>query len=234
MILAAGKGSRLGNLTLSCPKPLLPIADRPVLAYTIDWLRRYNITDIAINLHHVPEVVQDHFGNGQIYDVNIHYSIEETLLGTAGALTPLVDFFDTTFVVVYGDVLTNFNLAAMLAFHRCKQSKFTIALYRVADPSRCGVVDLDKQQRIRRFIEKPKPEEVFTNLANAGVYLLEPAILDNIPQNQIYDFGHDLYPRLLSEDVPLYGYPLKKEYLIDMGTPETYQQAQVDYAQGKF
>jgi len=234
MILAAGKGTRLGNLTINCPKPLLPVGDMPVLAHTIDWLRRHHITDIAINLHHASQMVMDHFGTGQPYGVNLRYSIEEELLGTAGALTPLADFFDTTFVLIYGDVLTGLDLDSMLAFHRQKQSSFTLALYRVDDPSRCGVVDVDEHCRIQRFVEKPRPEQVFTDLANAGIYIIEPDILNYIPANHFYDFGHDLFPQLLSRDVPLYGYSIGEAYLIDMGTPETYKKAREDYAQGKF
>ena len=233
MILAAGKGTRLGDLTTKFPKPLLPIGDEPVLVHTLRWLRHHLITEIAINLHHEPEAVTGYLGDGQRYGVHLHYSIEKTLLGTAGALKPLVNFFDEPFVLVYGDVLTNLDLRAMAAFHRQHEAGVTLGLYRVDDPTRCGVVETDPDGRVQRFVEKPAPEEVFTDLANSGVYLIEPEILSYIPMNQFYDFGHDLFPKLLRHNIPLYGFPVGAAYLIDMGTLETYAQAQADYAQGK-
>ena len=234
MILAAGGGTRLQPLTDTCAKPLLPVGDRPVLAHIVRWLSQHQVREIAVNLHHFPEAVVDYFGDGQAHGVSFHYSLEDELLGTAGALKPVADFLDTTFVVVYGDVLTNLDLAAMLAFHRARQAGLTLALYRVDDPARCGVVDVDAQGRIRQFVEKPDPANIFTDLANGGVYIVEPAVLEQIPAGQFYDFGHDLFPKLLGQGVPLYGYPIGEAYLIDMGTPETYAQAQLDHAQGKF
>lgn len=234
MILAAGKGTRLGTLTTQTPKPLLPVGEEPVLVRIIRWLRGHQITEIAINLHHYADAVTEKLGEGQAYGVKLRYSIEETLLGTAGALKPLADFFDETFALVYGDVLTNLDLQAMLAFHRRRGAGLTLGLYRVDDPTRCGVVETNTEGRVQRFIEKPAPDEVFTDLANSGIYLIEPEILAHIPDGQFYDFGHDLFPKLLSQDIPLYGYPIGEAYLIDMGTPETYTQAQADYAAGKF
>jgi len=234
MILAAGMGTRLQPLTNECPKPLLPVGDRPVLAHIIRWLGHHKVTEIAVNLHHRAEAVTDYFGDGRDYGVRLHYSIEESLLGTAGALTSFADFLDTTFVVVYGDVLTNLDLESMLAFHRRKKASLTLALYRVDDPSRCGLVDMDAQQRIRQFIEKPETDQIFTDLANGGIYIIEPAVVGQIPMNQFYDFGHDLFPKLLAQDVPFYGYPIGDAYLIDMGTLETYAQARRDYDLGKF
>lgn len=232
--MAAGVGARLKALTSKRPKPLLPVGGQPVLAHIVRWLRHYGITEIALNLHHLPEAIIDYLGDGQSYGVSLHYSFEKELLGTAGALKPLANFLDTTFVIVYGDVLTNLDLRAMLAFHRRHQAHLTLALYRVDNPARCGLVNLDIQGRVRQFIEKPAPDRIFTDLANGGVYIVEPSILEHIPNGQFYDFGLDLFPKLLAQRIPLYGYPIGRTYLIDMGTPETYAQAQADYAQGKF
>ena len=234
MILAAGVGSRLQPLTDNCPKPMLPIGNKPVLEHIINWLQHYQIKDIALNLYHLPEKITNHFGDGTAHGVQFHYSTEKTILGTAGALTSFNRFLDTPFVVVYGDVITNLDLDAMLAFHRRQQAAITLALYQVDDPSRCGLVDTDEQGRVRRFIEKPDPAEIFTDLANGGIYLVEPEILSYIPAGQFYDFGHDLFPKLLTQNIPIYGYSIGDAYLIDMGTHETYEQAKADHLHGKF
>ncbi|MDH7487809.1 MAG: NDP-sugar synthase [Anaerolineae bacterium] len=234
LILAAGEGTRLRPLTLDRPKPMLPIAGKPLLEHTIAWLRQHGITQVAINLHHRPEAITDHFGDGRRWGVHIIYSYEEQLLGTAGAARRLQPFFDDTFVVVYGDVLTDMNLTAMLDFHRRLKRRLpllaTIALYRVPNPSECGLVGLDGSRRITCFVEKPPPQAVFTDLANAGVYVLEAAVLEHIPPDRYHDFGHDLFPALLERGAPLYGYPLgPDEFLIDIGSPEKYHQAQREW-----
>ena len=232
LILAAGEGTRLRPLTLDRPKPMLPIAGRPLLEHTIAWLKQHDVIRVAINLHHRPEAITRHFGDGHRWGVQIVYSYEEQLLGTAGAARRLRTFFDETFVVVYGDVLTDMNLTAMLDFHSAHQTAAaTIALYRVPNPSDCGLVGLNGNQRITCFVEKPPPEDVFTDLANAGVYVIEPAILDHIPPDTDYDFGHDLFPELMASGVPLYGHPISpKEYLIDIGSREKYEKAQQEWA----
>ncbi|MFQ5614665.1 MAG: NDP-sugar synthase, partial [Anaerolineae bacterium] len=219
MVLAAGAGTRLRRLTANCPKPLLPVGGQPVLVHILRWLRRHHVTDIGLNLHHLPQIITNFLGDGRRYGVNLRYSVEEQLLGTAGALGPLAGFLDTTFTIVYGDVLTNLDLGAMLAFHRRHGACLTLALYRVDNPARCGLVDLDGGGRVRRFVEKPDPDHIFTDLANGGIYIAEPAILEHIPRRQFYDFGHDLFPRLLAQGAPVYGYPIGDAYLIDMGTP---------------
>ena len=232
LILAAGEGTRLRPLTLDRPKAMLSIAGRPLLEHTITWLKHHGITQMAINLHHRPRAITDYFGDGHGWGVQIVYSYEEQLLGTAGAARELQTFFDDTFVIIYGDVLTDMDLAAMLDSHRAHQAAAaTIALYRVSNPSDCGLVGLDGNQRITCFVEKPPPEDVFTDLANAGVYALEPAVLDHIPPDTFYDFGNDLFPRLLEDGMPLYGYPIGlDEYLIDIGNREKYQRAQREWA----
>ena len=239
LILAAGEGTRLRPLTLDRPKPMLPIAGRPLLEHTIAWLKRHGITQMAINLHHRPEAITEHFGDGRRWGVQIVYSHEEQPLGTAGAARRLQSFFGDTFVVVYGDVLTDMDLTAMLDSHLSHRAKVgrvpllaTIALYRVPNPSECGLVGLDGDHRITCFVEKPPPEAVFTDLANAGVYVLEPAILAYVPPDTGYDFGHDLFPRLLESGIPLYGHPLgPQEYLIDIGSLEKYRRAQREWAE---
>jgi mannose-1-phosphate guanylyltransferase/phosphomannomutase len=209
---------------------MLPVGGRPALAYLLELCRGHGVREVAINLHHCPAAIPAYFGDGAALGMALRYSHEEVLLGSAGALRPLAGFLDRPFFVLYGDVLTNVDLTAMTAFHRQHGGQVTIALYRVPDPERCGLVDVDAGGLIRRFAEKPAPGEVFTDLANAGIYLLEPGVLDHLPAEVPYDFGRDFFPRLLAAGIPLYGYPLRgDEYLLDMGTPENYARAQEEW-----
>jgi len=232
MILAAGEGTRLRPLTLHRPKPMLPVAGRPVLEHIVAWLRYYGITEIVINLHHCPQMVIDHFDDGAAYGVEIMYSIEEAILGTAGAVRRVADFFEGPFVLVYGDVLTDLNLADLIAFHRRQPARahLSMSLYQVSNPWACGVVNLDTQGRVTRFVEKPFREDSFSQLANAGVLVMDPAILEHVPDGCCYDFGQDLFPRLLQLAIPMYGWLLPDTaYLIDIGTPENYARVQREW-----
>ena len=236
LVLAAGEGTRLRPLTLNLPKAMVPVAGRPLLAHILAWLARYGIRDVAINLHHCPDVITDFFGDGSACGVRITYSYEERLLGTAGAARRLQHFLrDGPFVVAYGDVLTDLDLTALLAFHRARVAATpgaaaTLALYRVPNPTEVGLVGLDATGRITRFLEKPRPEEVFTDLANAGVLVAEPAVLDAIPEGRFADFGLDVLPGLLAAGAPLYGWPIPEgTYLLDIGSLEKYAQAQREW-----
>ncbi|GIV76534.1 nucleotidyltransferase family protein [Litorilinea aerophila] len=226
LILAAGKGTRLGPLTARQPKPMLPVGGRPLLAHTVAWLRHHGIREIAMNLHHCPEAITGYFGQGEGHGVHLTYSYEDTLWGTAGAARRLASFLDTTFVVVYGDVFTNLDLTRLLDGHRGR-AELTLALYRVPNPGECGLVETDPQGRVTRFVEKPPPDQIFTDLANGGILVCEPSILDWIPAETVYDFGHDLLPALLAAGRPVYGQPIRPdEVLIDIGTPAGYRRAQ--------
>lgn len=235
IILAAGEGTRLRPLTLNCPKPMLPIGDKPLLEHTINWLKRYGFAQIAINLHHRPETITGYFGDGRRWGMEITYSYEENLLGTAGAVRKLQGFFDETFPVVYGDVLTDLPLDALLHFHQSRKpgnpyGYMTMALYHVPNPTEVGLVGLDEGGRVISFKEKPRPEEVFTDLANSGILILEPEIIECIPENTFYDFGLHLLPKLLEIGTPIYGWPIPTStYLIDIGTKEKYERAQREW-----
>lgn len=227
MILAAGAGTRLRPLTDTCPKPMLPIAGEPLLALTLAWLQRYGVREAALNLHHLPEVVRAGLGDGHRFGMTLHYSYEPVLLGTAGAarrIAELVpDFFNETFVVIYGDLLLNIDLADLLAFHQARQSLFTIALKQTDTPASQGMIEVDAAGRVLRFVEKPAGWDG-GNVANAGVYLCEPAVLEHIPAG-FSDFGHTIIPALLQQGAAVYGKPLNG-YLLDIGTPAAYAQAQ--------
>ncbi len=228
IILAAGQGTRLGPLTRERPKPMLPISGRPVIEHTVRWLRSHDITRITINLHHYPQAVIDHFGDGSGFGVEITYSIEQALLGTAGGVKRMAASFDTPAVVVYGDVLTDFDLTALVTLHTGQppEPHVSLCLYRVVNPTACGIVALNEQGRVTRFLEKPSPDEVFSDLANAGVLVIDPELLTYVPDECPYDFGADLFPQLLRAQVPIYGWPLSSDgYLVDIGTPENYERA---------
>lgn len=232
LILCAGKGTRLRRLTESRPKPMLPIRGRPLLEHLIDWLRESGVREIAINLHHCPDVITEYFGAGWRHGVSITYSYEEELLGTAGAAKAFEFFLDQRFVVVYGDVMTNVDLKRVADYHISRRAEYgvvpavTMVLYRVPDPSQCGVVELDEQGRVREFVEKPPAEKVSSDLAFSGVMICEPSILDSIPAVTAYDFGYDLLPLLLDRGIPLFGMDkLPDEYVIDIGTLPGYLRA---------
>lgn len=230
MILAAGEGTRLRPLTDTCPKPMLPVGGRPLLEHTIRWLRRHGVREVAINLHYRPEAITQYFGDGRRFGVAITYSPEARLLGTAGAVRQLEAFFDATFAVIYGDVLTDLDLTALADFHRASGSVATLALYHADNPSARGLVALDGTGRITRFVEKPRPEEVFTDLAYAGVSILEPAVLPFIPPGQPSDFGRDIFPALLRAGLPLSGWPIAPgTLLIDIGSPQSYREVKDKY-----
>lgn len=225
MILAAGEGTRLSPLTLETPKVLLPLAGKPLLEHTIDWLKGHGIRQMTINLCHLGDKVENFLGDGSRLGVEVAYSPEHTLLGTAGGLKRVESSFHDTFVVFYGDVITDFNLSAMIDFHRRKKALATLALNRVANPSQVGIVALDDQSRLTGFVEKPLPGMEADNLANAGVYVLEPEIFSHIPRHRFCDFAYDVFPELIKLDLPLYGYCLDDgDYLADIGTLGKYRQ----------
>ncbi len=229
MILAAGEGTRLRPLTATIPKPMLPLADRPLLEHLLDLLRCHGVSEVAINLHHLPQVIPAHFGDGRRFGVRITYSYEERLLGSAGAIKKLEGLFDETFLVLYGDVLTDLDLTALRAFHGARGAALTMALHQPPDLTRCGVVEIDPEGRVLSFREKPAPDEVCSPWANAGVYVVEPEVQRFIPAGQPFDFGADLFPLLLERGLPVYGYATGA-YVLDIGSTERYRQAERDFA----
>lgn len=233
LLLAAGEGTRLRPLTLDRPKPMVPVGGRPVLEHLVALARVHGVSEIAINLHYKPAPLVAHFGDGARFGVSISYSHEDELLGSAGAAKQLEAFLDETFFVIYGDVLTDLDLTVLAAHHRSSGALVTVALYEVEDPTRAGIVDLTPDGRIRRFVEKPAPDQVFGDLANAGVYVVEPAVLGYIPAGCRFDFGSDLFPLLLDRGLPLAGLRAPG-HVLDIGSPERYQQAEADWQAGRF
>lgn len=202
VILVGGEGTRLRPLTYSTPKPMVPILNRPFLEHMLKYMKSHHINDVILALCYLPDHIRAYFGNGSDYGVKLTYDVETSPLGTAGAVKNVAQHLDETFFVFNGDVFTDLNLTAMLDTHRKKSSKATIALTPVDDPSMYGVVETDTNDRVKRFVEKPKREEATTNMINAGIYILEPELLEYIPANQNYMFERGLFPLLLEQGDP--------------------------------
>ena len=233
-ILAAGRGTRLLPLTSTCPKPMVPIAGRPLLEYSIRLLAQHGFDELALNLLHLPQTIRDYFGDGRKWDVKLTYSYEADLLGTAGAVRNLVDFFDQRFLVYYGDHLSNADLPSLWKFHERADALATIGLIWKEDPSASGIVELDSSQRVQRFIEKPGADQTFANyLVNAGIYVLEPEIMQWIHPPPPRDFGYDVFPALLAAQQPVYGHRLQGQ-LLSTDTLERYQDTQQQVADHQF
>jgi NDP-sugar pyrophosphorylase family protein len=232
MVLAAGEGTRLRPLTLERPKPMLPVAGRPVLEWILLWLRHHGVGTLAINLSYKPDVVQTHFADGRSLGLKIIYSIEETILGTAGGLKRLAPYFEEPFVIAYGDVLTDLDLGSLMRFHE-KQSDephVTLSLCHAPNPWDCGIVAVEESNRVTRFVEKPPRDEVFSDLVNAGVLIMDPEALSYIPEDGFYDISNDLLPSLLRRGFRIYAQPPDDSvYLLDIGSHEKYQQAQREW-----
>jgi mannose-1-phosphate guanylyltransferase/phosphomannomutase len=207
---------------------MVPILNRPIAEHIINLLRRHQITEIIATLHYLPDVMQDYFQDGTAQGVQIIYAVEEDQpLGTAGSVKNVETLLDDTFLVVSGDSLTDFDLTAAIQFHRQKHAKATLILTRVPNPLEFGVVITDDSYRIRRFLEKPSASEIFSDTVNTGIYILEPEVLEYLPAHQELDFSKDVFPLLLTKEVPMYGY-IAEGYWCDIGNLDTYREAQYD------
>ena len=232
VLLVGGEGTRLRPLTCNTVKAMVPILNKPFLEHMIGYLKSHDVDDIILAMCYLPEHIERYFGDGSRFGVRLTYVMEESPLGTAGAVRNAEAYLDGPFLVFNGDIFTDIHLGEMLSFHRRKNAMVTIALTPVADPSAYGVVETNASGRVQRFVEKPPREEATTNLINAGIYILERAVLNDIPPNTRYMFEHDLYPGLLAKGAHVYGFP-SDAYWIDIGTPEKYLQVQCDLLRGK-
>ena len=221
IILVGGEGTRLLPLTSSISKPMMPVLNRPLLEHTIAYLKKNGIENIILALSHLPEAIQNYFGDGSNLGVQLTYVLESRPLGTAGAVKNAEQYLNSTFAVLNGDTFTDLNIADMLAFHQRKGAKSTIALTWVDNPCAFGIVETSSDGGVQRFVEKPSPDRVTTNWINAGIYILEPEVLEHVPPSSHYMFEKGLFPLLLELGEPVYGYPFSG-YWLDMGTPEKY------------
>jgi len=227
VILVGGQGTRLRPLTLTVPKPMMPLMNRPFLEFQVNLCLRHGVREIILSTAYLPEVFQSHFGDGSHLGARIIYVTEEEPLDTCGAVKNVERYIEGTFLVFNGDVLTDLDLTTLVEFHREKGGKATLYLTRVEDPTAYGLVPLDRQGRITEFLEKPSWDQVTTDLINAGTYVLEPELLERVPEGEPYSFERQLFPQLLADGVPMYGFP-NDAYWLDIGTPAKYLQAHYD------
>jgi mannose-1-phosphate guanylyltransferase len=232
ILLVGGEGTRLRPLTYTIVKAMVPILNKPFIEYIFRYLSSHKIREIILAMGYKPDCITDYFGDASQLGTKLIYSVEIEPLGTAGAVKNAEQHIDSTFLVMNGDIFTDLNLTEMLHFHKNKNSKVTIALAPVDDPTRFGVVETDGNQRVTRFVEKPKPEQITSNMINAGVYIIEREILNRVPQGKRFMFERDVFPTLLSEGEPVFGYATDA-YWIDTGTPEQYLQLNRDLMFGK-
>lgn len=232
VLMAGGEGTRLRPLTSNQPKPMVNIFNKPVMEYIIELLKSHGIKDITVTLQFLPQLIKNYYGDGSDMGVNLSYAIEEEPLGTAGSVKNTEDFLKETFIVISGDALTDFNLKKAVAFHKKKKALATLILNRVVNPLEFGVVITDEKGKIERFLEKPNWGQVFSDTVNTGIYILEPEILSHIPEEKNLDFSKDLFPKLLKEGLPLYGY-VADGYWCDIGSIEQYSEVHDDILSGK-
>lgn len=226
MILAAGEGTRLRPFTDDKPKAMVPVGNNPAIELVLYWLKCHGCSDVAINLYHMGDKITGFLGDGSNHDMRLIYSHEEALLGTAGGVKRVEWFFKDTFVVVYGDVLTDLDLGSMLRFHIEKGSIATMAVSERSNPWELAIVSLDEYGRVLDLVEKPPEYTDIGSLANGGIYILEKEVLNYIPKEASCDFGFDIFPRLVELGLPIYAYTLNhEEHLVDMGTMSGYHQA---------
>lgn len=224
IVLCAGKGTRMLGLTEEIPKPLIKVNEKPLLWYNIRLLSKHNVKEVAINLHYMPEKIKDYLKDGSDFKVNINYSYEKELLGTAGAIKKLNVFFENdSFIVMYGDNITNIDLSKVIEFHKQKGGIATIVLHKGDDPKVAGSIILDENNRVIKFIEKGDIENDKDLLFNSGIYVLEPKILDYIPEGKVWDFGHNVFPQVLEEGEKVYGYATE-EFWYEVGTKDKYEE----------
>ena len=228
VLMAGGSGTRLRPLTCDLPKPMVPVLNRPIAEHIINLLKRHNITEVIATLYYLPDIMRDYFQDGSDFGVQMTYAVEEEQpLGTAGCVKNIQQWLDSTFVTISGDAITDFDLQAAIAFHREKKSKATLILTRVPNPVEFGVVITDPDGKINRFLEKPSLSEIFSDTVNTGTYILEPEVLDYLPENEESDFSKDLFPLLLEKNEPMYGF-VADGYWCDVGHLEAYREAQYD------
>lgn len=236
LILAGGKGTRLRPLTVYTPKPIVPVLNRPFLLYQIDVLKRAGITDITLSLSYQPDKIEQVLGDGSEYGVNLRFVTEPSPMGTAGAYRFAAESARDVTLVLNGDILTDSDVAKIIRFHRDKKAEATVALARVDDARFYGLVETDADGRVQRFIEKPNSNErgeAAVNNINAGIYVLEPSILDMIPKDENRSFEYHVFPDLLAAQRSFYAFKIEGNYWRDIGNPESYLQAHHDFLNGR-
>ncbi len=232
IVLAGGVGSRLRPITIERPKPMITIVNKPTLAHILDLLKRNGITEVIITVQYQAGIIQDYFNDGSNLGMNITYYVEDDPLGTAGGVKGAQWLLDDTFLVISGDAITDFSLKEVIAYHYKKRAKATITLHRVPDPLEFGVIVTNGEGYITQILEKPTWGEVISDTVNTGIYILEPDVLDLIPENQPYDFSMQLFPQMLAAGLPLAGY-IAEGYWCDIGNISSLREATAALLEGR-
>jgi mannose-1-phosphate guanylyltransferase/phosphomannomutase len=232
VIMAGGEGTRLRPLTSNQPKPMLPLANRPMMEHIVRLLKEHGFDEIVVTLAFLPQAIRTYFGDGSEFGVRMVYATEETPLGTAGSVLNARQELTERFLVISGDVLTDFDLSEIVAFHDEKKALATIGLKAMENPLEFGIVITREDGSIERFLEKPTWGQVFSDTINTGIYVLEPEIFDAIPAGEPVDFSSDVFPKLLADGAPLFGY-VAEGYWEDVGNLEAYVRAHRDVLDSK-
>ncbi|MDO8472944.1 MAG: NDP-sugar synthase [Dehalococcoidia bacterium] len=227
IILVGGEGTRLRPLTCNTPKSMVPVLNRPFLEHVLLHLKSHNVDTAVLALGHLSRSVADYFGDGSKLGIKVIYSLENQPLGTAGPVKLAGEYLAETFLVLNGDVYCDFDITSIVDMHVRNRSVATLTLTPVEDPTVYGVVETRSGGGVKRFVEKPKREEVTSNMINAGLYVLEPEVLGYIPEDKKVMFEHDVFPALLRDGKPMFAYP-QPGYWIDIGTPQKYLQVNLD------
>jgi mannose-1-phosphate guanylyltransferase len=230
VILVGGEGTRLRPLTSTVPKPIVPLVDRPFLAYMLEWLRSHGVDDVVLSMGYLSTAVHNVLGDGTRWGLRIRYVEEPDPRGTAGALKFAESLLDERFFMLNGDVLTDIDLTAQLEQHERTGAKGTLALVPVEDPSAYGLVRTDEDGAVLGFVEKPSPDQIDTNLISAGAYVLERSVVDMIPPDRNVSIEREIWPALVEDG--LYGFADRRAYWLDIGTPDRYLQATFDIVEG--
>ncbi|NJP06705.1 MAG: NDP-sugar synthase [Chloroflexaceae bacterium] len=232
VILVGGLGTRLRPLTCNTPKPMIPLANRPFIEHMLLRLQEQGIEEVILAVRYLADQFRETLGDGSRLGLRVHVMEEAEPMGTAGAVKNVEHMLDGDTFIFNGDILTDLDLRAMLAFHQSKGSKTTIALTPVDDPTQFGLVEMNTENRVQRFLEKPRAEDVRTNLINAGTYIIHADMFRYVPPNQHYMFERGLFPVLLQTGDPMFGYPTRN-YWTDIGRPHNYLEVNHDILIGR-
>jgi mannose-1-phosphate guanylyltransferase / phosphomannomutase len=232
VILAGGEGTRLRPLTSNTPKPMMPLANKPMMEHIVNLLALHGFDEIVVTVAFLANQIRDYFGDGSDFGVTMRYATEDSPLGTAGSVRNAADELDDTFLVISGDVLTDIDLTAFVKAHRDAGASASIALKHVENPLEFGIVITQPDGTIERFLEKPTWGEVFSDTINTGIYVLEPVVFEHIPEGEVVDFSSDVFPALLDDGHTLHGH-VSEGYWEDVGTLEAYSRAHTDVLDGR-
>jgi mannose-1-phosphate guanylyltransferase/phosphomannomutase len=231
--MAGGEGTRLRPMTATQPKPLLPVVNQPIMEHVLRLLKRHGFCETVVTVQFLASLVRNYFGDGQEVGMSLQYATEDMPLGTAGSVKNAEDALrDGPFLVISGDALTDIDLSEMVRFHRENGALVTVGLTRVPNPLEFGIIIVDDDGRIQRFLEKPTWGQVFSDTVNTGIYVMEPEVLAEVPVGEMVDWSGDVFPRLLKQGAPLFGW-IADGYWEDVGTHESYLKAQADVLSGR-